>query len=72
LPFAGALGGEIGVAADDQPLAGKVGEVMLAMSRWSNSESCKAPVSSSAWIAGARNAVIQSRPAALMSSVRRA
>ena len=42
---------------------------MAAMSRWSNSESCKAPPLTSSWIAGARNAVIQSRPAALMSSV---
>ena len=42
------------------------------MSRWSNSESCKAPPSTSALIAGARSAVIQSSPAALMSSVMRA
>ena len=36
---------------------------MLAMSRWSNSVSCKAPLFSSSLIAGARSAVIQSRPA---------
>ena len=33
LTFAGAFGGEISVAADNQPLAGKSGAVMEAMSR---------------------------------------
>src|SRR5271166_5150797 len=72
LALAAALCGEIGVAADHQAFAGKSGAVMLAMSRWSNSESCNAPPCSSALIAGARNDVIQSRPAGLMSSVMRA
>jgi hypothetical protein len=42
------------------------------MSRVSNSVSCKVPLFSRSLIAGPRNAVIQSRPADLMSSVRRA
>ena len=42
------------------------------MSRWSNSVSCKAPLFSRSLIAGPRNAVIQSRPADLTSSVMRA
>jgi len=45
---------------------------MLAISRWSNSESCTAPLCKCALIARARGAVIQSRPADLMSSVIRA
>jgi hypothetical protein len=44
---------------------------MLAMSRWSNSVSCRMPLFSRSLIAGARSAVIQSRPADLMSSVMR-
>ena len=62
LALAGALGREIGIATDDQALTGKSGAVMLAMSRWSNSESWIAPLPSRSLIAGARNAVIQSRP----------
>ena len=45
---------------------------MLAMSRWSNNESCSVPPSSNPLIAGARSAVIQWRPADLISSVMRA
>jgi hypothetical protein len=51
---------------------GKSAAVMLAISRWSNSESCNVALSSSALIVGARSAVIPSRPADLMSSVMRA
>src|ERR1700712_2054394 len=51
---------------------GKSGEVIEAMSRWSNSVSCKAPLFNRSLIAGPRSAVIQSRPADLMSSVMRA
>jgi hypothetical protein len=45
---------------------------MEAMSRWSNSVSCTAPLFSRSLIAAARNEVIQSRPAALMSELMRA
>jgi len=45
---------------------------MPAMSLSSNSDICRAPPSSSALIAGARNAVIQSSPAGLISSLIRA
>ena len=51
---------------------GKSGAVISARSRSSNSESWKAPVSSSARICGALNAVIQSSPAGLSSSPIRA
>src|SRR5246127_3379788 len=51
---------------------GNSGAVMPAISRSSNSDICSAPPSSNALIAGARKAVIQSSPAALMSSVIRA
>ena len=51
---------------------GNSGAVMAAMSRSSNSDICKAPPSRSAWIAGARKAVIQSSPAGLRSSPMRA
>jgi hypothetical protein len=51
---------------------GKSGAVMLAMSRWSNSDSCNVPLCINALIAGAREAVIQSRPASRISSVMRA
>ena len=60
-PFAG----EIGISAHEQPVAGKSGEVMPAMSPSSNRESCKAPPSTSDRIAGARKAVIQPSPAGL-------
>ena len=51
---------------------GNSGEVMPAMSRSSNSDICRAPPSRNALIAGARRAVIQSSPAALISSLIRA
>jgi hypothetical protein len=46
---------------------GKSGEVIAAMSRSSNSDICNAPASRKILIAGARKAVIQSRPAVLRS-----
>src|SRR5258708_6179610 len=45
---------------------------MAAMSRSSNNDICKAELSASALMAGARNAVIQSRPAGAISASRRA
>src|SRR6266850_404796 len=42
------------------------------MSRWSNSDICNAPASTSVLMAGARNAVIQSSPAGVISASRRA
>ena len=70
--LAGALGGEIGVAADHQPLAGKIGSGDAGHVALVEQRELQAPLSSSALIAGARSAVIQSRPADLMSSVMRA
>ena len=68
-----ALGGEIGIAAHDQPLAGKVGR----RDRWPGRAGRTARAATrrrraSALIAGARNAVIQSSPAGLRSSAMRA
>src|SRR3954452_2697581 len=45
---------------------------MDAISRWSNRVSCMTPLFSSSLIAGPRSAVIQSRPADLMSAPMRA
>jgi uncharacterized LabA/DUF88 family protein len=59
------------VAADHQSLAGQLWRGDAGHFALVNSESCKTPVSRSVRIAGARGAVIQSRPAALMSSVTR-
>jgi hypothetical protein len=44
---------------------------MAAMSRSSNNDICKAPLSASVLMAGARNAVIQSSPAGAISASRR-
>jgi hypothetical protein len=72
LALAGALGGEGAIAADNQALAGEIGEVMDDMSRSSNNDICSAPASRNPLMAGARKAVIQSSPAAVRSSVIRA
>ena len=48
---------------------GKSGELISAMSRSSNSDSCSGPSSTAnAWMAGARSAVIQSSPAGFSSA----
>ena len=59
LALAGALAGQGGVAAGDQPLAGEVGLVISARSCSSNRRSCSGPSSAmSLRMAGARSAVI--------------
>src|SRR6516164_11197363 len=63
-----ALGGEFAVAADDEPLARIIGRGDRRHVAPSNSDSCNSPASTSARMAGARSAVIQSRPAGAMSS----
>jgi hypothetical protein len=70
--LARALAARSGLRQTTRRSLGNSGAVMLAMSRWSNSESCNAPLASNALIAGARSVVIQSRPVDLMSSVMRA
>ena len=59
--FAGAFGGEGGVAAADQPLAGVVGWVMATRFCSSNSDSCSASAATKALIWSARSALSQSR-----------
>src|SRR5690349_20616435 len=70
--LAGALGGEIGIATDDQALTGEVGCGDAGHVALVDSESWIAPLPSRSLIAGARIAVIQSRPAERTSSVMRA
>jgi hypothetical protein len=53
-------GGQIGIAADDQPFAGVIWRGDAALSGSSNSDSCSAPPSTRPRICGARRAVIQS------------
>src|SRR5271167_4232023 len=72
LALAGALAGQGGVAANNQPLAGKLGWVTAAMSRSSNSDICRNPPLTKPCSAGARSAVIQSRPAGRRVSSMRA
>ena len=66
--FAGPLGGQHGVVAAHQPLAGKVRRVDSTRSWVSNSGSCSAPSSTRALIWGARNALIHSNCAGRISS----
>src|SRR6266446_3123523 len=73
LALAGPFLGQQWVLADDQTRSpGNSGAVISARSRSSNSESWKAPLSTSARICGARSAVIQSSPAGASSARMRA